>query len=376
MIGTTAPVFIPRTDDDGKQMVPGENYFFVKIHNAQAVYRGPIWQKLNRIIIASKVGLNHPKLGDNSVKAIQRYREGKRNQTSKLGLSPNLVSLVPATMTHITLSIDFLLDRQNMLFAIMGLINSDTFLSTLSFAPGASAIAAKVGTISDKLLQTLLQPEDQKPVLQFSGDFNIEKRGLQDGFYAILGTQDPNHPLPDLASEKTNFKIRNGELLHNGKPVENLCYVILEVGVVPARGRERNNGATWHKFLELAEFEAEMIGNDPFATKGDKKAVWEKCRQLIRKAREELNEDHSYTRKEAKAILLESQLNCRGLIFDNKTNEKGLEVLATPTKSVELNDLDLAEFGLQSEEELQQILADYAVEKNESKVRLSDLEME
>jgi hypothetical protein len=90
-------------------------------------------------------------------------------------------------MPNVTLSIAVLLVKKNRLALLGGLINSDSFFSALSLAPGASAVAKSVAGLADKVLQTFLPAEESKPILEFSGDFNIATATLQDCYYAILG---------------------------------------------------------------------------------------------------------------------------------------------------------------------------------------------
>jgi hypothetical protein len=121
--GTTAPIFIPHGPEP-KTIRPGEDYFLVQIHSAQAAFTGPIWERIRQLIITSQVSLNHPNLGNEPLRAIQRSREVNRNRAEQLGLSPNLIKLVPASMTHVSISIEFILDKENRLHALGGLINA------------------------------------------------------------------------------------------------------------------------------------------------------------------------------------------------------------------------------------------------------------
>src|SRR6266700_5167388 len=69
-----------------------------------------------------------PTLGQESLRAIQRSREVQRGRAEQLGLTSNLIGLVPAVMSRISISIEFILDKENRLAVLGGLINDDSFL--------------------------------------------------------------------------------------------------------------------------------------------------------------------------------------------------------------------------------------------------------
>jgi hypothetical protein len=44
LIGTTEAIFIP-LEPEPKIIRPGQDYFFVQVHSAQAAFRGSIWER-------------------------------------------------------------------------------------------------------------------------------------------------------------------------------------------------------------------------------------------------------------------------------------------------------------------------------------------
>jgi hypothetical protein len=200
--GTTVPIFLPRSPEI-KSVRPGEDYFFVQIHSAQAAFTGQIWERVKNLVVATKVQINHPVLGQDGIRAIQRMREVHRDRAEHLGLRPNLIGLVPAIMPDISVSIEFILDKENYLRDLSGLINSDSFLATVSLAPGAAMVAKTISGLAGKIIETFVPAEERQPILQFSGEFNLADDGLKDGYYIILGTRDDRNPLP---TRSPNFK--------------------------------------------------------------------------------------------------------------------------------------------------------------------------
>ena len=351
--GTTTPIYIPRAADT-VPVQPGESYFFIKVHSSQAAFYGSVWEKVHQLLVTSQVSLNHKLLGNKPLKAIQRSRAVERRQAEQLGLSPNLINLVPATMTHVSVSIEFLLDKKNRLSDLSGLINSDAFLAAISLAPGAAMVAQTIGGLSEKIIQTFLDPTEQQPILQFNGDFNIPANDLQDGYYAILGTRDTKNPLP---SPLPGLSVENGRLLADGQHLSQLSYVILDVRAVPVRTRALSDGATWAEKLRQAEGVAQRLAADPFVTEEAQQNAWDECKLLIKEAQLLLAADANYLAQEAANIIRDSFQRCRKKIFDMVKQRSGLE-----SKSPDSLDLaaDRRFLGIDPGEDLQETLDQYA----------------
>lgn len=353
-VGTTPPIFVPRSGDAPAVVEPGANYFYVKIAAAQAAFTGPVWEDVQRLIVTSKVALNHKQL-DEEARAIQRSREVKRHRAEHLGLSPNLVNVVPATMTHVSLAVAFILDKKNRLVDLGGLINSDAFVAAVSLAPGAAMVAKTIGGLSDKLIQTFLSPTEREAILDFAGAFNIPGAELQDGYYAILGTRDPDNPLPTGTPQ---LSVGNNELLLDGQPITQLSYVVLEVRVIPARTRSLNDGAVWNEKLHAAELEAQQIASDYKPSMTTRKQAWNKCRELVYEAQLLMFADPNYLRAEADAIALGVLEQCRRDIFGAETGHR----LSGGSDAVEkaLEPAELSLLGMDPDTNVPETLGRYA----------------
>ena len=308
--GTTSPIFVPQTDSPATVRF-GEKYFFVQIVGAQAAFTGSVWDRVKSLIVTSQVNLNHPVLGNESVSAIRRSIEVQRNRAEQLGMSPNLIKLVPATMTNVTLSIEFVLDKENQLAKLAGLINTDAFLSVISLAPGAATAARAIGGLSQKLLGTFIKAEDRQPILQFGGDLNIAS-GMQEGYYIILGTRDEDNPLPDPLPV---LEVRGGFLYAGGEQVTQLSYVIINVRCVDARTRDLNDGAAWEENLAQAESTASNVSNNPLARSDAKTRAWDDCLKDLQEAQTLLRADPNYLRSEAETIITAAYAECYSRIF-------------------------------------------------------------
>jgi hypothetical protein len=319
--GTTSPIKIG--GEAGTAVVmPGQTYFYIKIVGAQAAFWGSIWERVQRLVITSQVALNHPLLGAEPMRAIQRSREVRRGRSEQLGLSPNLVNVVPATMTHISISLEFVLDKENRLRQLSGLINDDAFMSAVSLAPGAAMATHAIGGLAQKILQTFVPAEEREPILQFGGDFNIAGGGLHTGHYAILGTRDEEHPIPNPLPV---LEVKDSMLLAGSKALDGLSYVILEVGMLTARGSALSDGAHWLDRLRRAEAAARLFASDPFVA-GDvavARKTWEECTTLLKEAQVLLIADSNLLPREADDIIKASYQYCAEKVRDPTAGRRG-----------------------------------------------------
>jgi len=312
--GTTSPIPIGPTCDR-QPIRQGRDYFVIQIFAAQAVFTGPVWVGVNHLVVTTQVNLNHPNLGKEGLRAIQRSREVKRNHSEQLGLSPNLISLVPATMDHVSITIDFIVDTTNRLVQLSGLINSNIFLSAISVSPGAALVAKAIGGISQKILDTFVPVESSKPILQFTGDFNIGQDSFTAGYYAILGTRDENSPIPDPLP---SLEIKDGALFSDGNRVTQFSYVVLKVTRTEARTRDLNDGAAWDAKLHEAEIKAMSASLDPGLVDTDRTGIWKECKKLLQDAQTLLLVDPNYLRIEVDSILEQVFTKCASLLYGGK----------------------------------------------------------
>jgi hypothetical protein len=317
--GTTTPIYVPR-NGRSKIIEPGKGYFQVQVISAQAAFHGSFWTKVKSLIVTSQVTLNHPLLGSDPLRAIQRSIAVQKNRAEQLGMSPNLIKLVPATMDHISISIDFILDTEDRLAMLGGLINDDAFTAAISLAPGAAVVARTIGGLAQKVLQTFLHAEQRKPILQFSGDFNIAD-GLRDGLYVILGTRDEQYPLPNRLPK---LEVRDGRLLVEGRPVTQLSYIVLSITGLDIRTRDLNGGAEWDAKLRRAETIASDMELNPFIKSEERNKAWEECLEQLRDARILISADPNYLRSESNQIIRAVYADCLRQIFGEENSRNAL----------------------------------------------------
>ena len=320
VIGTTPFLYVPRTDTP-EVIRLGENYFFIQIHSAQAAYYGPVWKQSKGLAVVSKIDLNHKALSG-TILALQHTRLLGRNQTAQLGLRHNLIDVVPATMSRVSISFDFILDRKNQLAALSKVINDGGLQSTLSLTPGMSLAAHVLSGLSQKIIENFIPAEDSTPLIQFNGDLNLAGEELQEGYYIILGSLDKANPLPSSEQLKS-LAVQNGMLLINNQQIDNLSYIVLNVQCVSVRTRDGSQGAALNDKLREAEDIAQSFRINPLAKKADRDNGWVKIRNLIAEAQTLLRADPSYLTVEARSIIDSVYENCYQAMSENN-NDRGL----------------------------------------------------
>lgn len=362
-LGATPPIFVQR-DEAPAAVQPGKDYFYVKIKSAQVAYRGSIWTRTKRLIVASTVSASRPGLIIESLKSIQTSRVVRSDTAVNLGISTTLIKLVPAVMTDFTISIDFILDQQDRLAALATLINEDTFQSALSLAPVAGEVARTVSGLAQKMIQTFVPADEQRPVLQFTADFDLATSGVVEGYYVILASQDPDNPLPQPIPE---MQVAEGNLLLEGKPVTQYSFVVLEVRRAPARTRDLNDGAPWEDKLREAEDEARLPGEDV-------KASWDKCRGLIREAQILLRADHNYFPRECDDIVVSVLDNCRtrlGLEEHQRSPRRGT---TSRPPVIKVSKTDLTSLSLPRDLDVRAAVKSYAGQVTAARLQLSEMD--
>lgn len=282
-LGTTSPIYVPK-DLSAVPVLPESGYLRVRIVAAQAAIFGSAWQQAGQLVVTSDVTFNCPPFGNAPLRSIHRIRGLQKGVATQLGLANDLIDLTPAITERITLAVDFLLDTKSRFAVLAGLVNSDAFLSVISLAPGAVAVAKQVATLADKIVSTFADPAAQQPLLRFVADYNLSAGDLRDGYYVILGSTYDKHPLPRPLPNASSLCVRDGDLFHDGKPITQWSYVILEVNTLPFRGRSLGRGEPWYERLRFAEAQADDIANNPFARERQRRSAWDRCEYSLREA--------------------------------------------------------------------------------------------
>jgi len=318
-LGTTPQIRLPK-EQAGLPIKPGQGYFRVRLHAAQAAIFGPFWQKAEQLAVTSEVRLYCPPFEGTPLQSLQRIRPLRQGAPEQLGLSPNLVDLVPASFEKLSIAIEFLLDRRNRLVDLAKLANDDAFISVISLAPGAAAVAKAITMLTRKILTAFMDENDQQPVLKFSGDFSLPAGDLADAYYVILGSRYDQYPLPRPLPGPPRLQVQGRDLVYDGQPVLGWSYVILDVDTVEARTKDLGRGEPWYACLDEVDVLANQMKNNPFVTMKSRKETWGKCLNLIKDADALLRVAPMYLPVEAQAIIQQAYLETYEKIFQVQRN--------------------------------------------------------
>ncbi|MCS6848348.1 MAG: hypothetical protein RMN52_11630 [Anaerolineae bacterium] len=364
--GTTTPIYVPASASP-KAVEIGKHYFWLQVKAAQAYfsddgffkqYFGVSLDRIKNIVVTSKIRLDVPALDDAAL-GVKHLRDLRPSVPVQLGLSPNLIKLVPATMTQADVSLDLLVDKENQLAKLAGLINTDSLFAPLALSPGALAVAKTISSLAQKTIQAFIPAAEQKPILQFSGTFNLAGGDVREGYYVIIGTRDTSAPLPAPAAK---LEVQDGSLLIDGRPADRLSYVILELGVAEARTRDAGANTPWHRKLREAEDEARHAGQDPFATDESRRQTWDRVVGLLREARVLLAADAEYLPGEADKIYWSSCELCKTALFSTGTKLAGATREREPWTPDEAQ--SRAALGIPADLDLDRALDDYLDQVN------------
>ena len=359
-IGTNpTPYYVP-FDEAAETIRTNEGYFCVQIYGAQAAFSGPWWVGAQNLAITSQVNLNlgdQHNLGNQDLRSILQYRALNKNTAVQLGFSPLLVDFIPARMKHVSVSIEYLVDTKNYLKDIVGLIADKNLLSIVSLAPGAAMVAKTLGGLTEKMISTFVPAEQRKPILQFSGDFDLASEGLKEGYYVILGSHVQSNPLP---TKPPALKVvEGGGLLVDDQPVTELSYVILKVRCTRSIRDRLMEQSTWYKKLVEARRLANDYADNPFAETDSarKKEYWEKqCLPLIREARALLTEDENFLAVEVDLVYRQVYKECLDIITSKAATKAPLARSSWQPDSA----ADRKFLGISQDEDLDARLGEYA----------------
>lgn len=352
-LGTLTPIYVPPdATPPVAKIAKNQGYFLIRIHAAQASYKGTFWQNLRnapkQVLVTSTVQLQ-PWINE-PLPQIQAARRIRPNQAVQLGLRANLIDFIPAILDKVSIKLSLILDQKDRLAALSGAINGSGFLSTISLAEPTMATVKALGSASRAVLDAFLEAEAKKPILEFAGDFNIGTDDLRAGYYVLLGTVDEVTPLPSAAQ----LTVLGTSLQVNGQSTEEWSYVILEVICSQARGR--NPQAKWNKLLSDAEAQADRLVRMERPTKVQRDGALDKCRSLIDKADALIRDDPNYLPEEAQQIVASSFKTCQDKILA-EAKQRGVAAVTTADPWFSATRQAL---GFSQDADIDRIVSDYA----------------
>jgi hypothetical protein len=363
-VGTAPWIVIPKSPDSDP-LKPGAGYFRIQIIGTQAVIDRRLFRRPEQLVVTSSVELSVPPFKGAPVTSIHRIRPIKAGLAEQLGLAGTLVDIVPATMEHVSVAVDFMLDSKNQFEPLARLVNDGAFSVVVSLVPGVAAVAQALTGLSKSITEQFLSAEDRRPILRFASALSIPALDLRDGYYVILGSTSEQNALPRPLPQATDLHVQGNDLLYLGTAVTEWSYVILSIDTMDLRTRDLGRGEGWYEKLNHVDVTVEQIANDPFATQRDRRAAWESCQQTLSEVNLLLLESPHYLRSEAKDIVKKAYAEARDRIFSG-----GGGALGAPP-SLDASDRRLLE--VESEAQLRADVEAYTAAEANARSRLSRL---
>lgn len=300
--GTTPPIFIPKCEPP-KYIMLHKAYFLVKLTNVEVVYQGDMWTMVDQFSVNSKVALNCPPLSPIPIEVWHGTYTVKNGQMERLSFATLLPDVVPAKMSQMSVALTFAGEKMS------------------------------------------------HPIFQFAGNFLIwihpRNDGLRAGYYAMLGSQDGQHPLSEMP-DPSRFKVKENRLYWDEQPVSQLGYssILLEVMSLDTRTHFMHHGAPWHLEFMEAKALAEDVAKGMIAGEKRIEAAWETCYGRLKQARTLLYQDPWYLPDEAELIYMQMATSCRDKFLGITQAERSLKSYrgqpeAAPELQADLADLEL-----------------------------------
>src|SRR5262245_29549865 len=109
-VGTRTPIYVPPVPHPAVASVQKDNvHFLIRIHAAQASYKGDVWTNLRnavkQVIVTSQVQIQ-PRT-DEPVRHIQVSRRIRPGQAVELGLRSNFTDWIPAVVDKVSVDLAF-----------------------------------------------------------------------------------------------------------------------------------------------------------------------------------------------------------------------------------------------------------------------------
>jgi hypothetical protein len=331
-------------------LAPDDSYWLVRVHDAQAYFAANILSRPAFLAVASTIESSFQ--SGQVVRSLHQVRTIQRNVPARLGFQTNLTDWLPARRTDwlrlgwkntVVLSTPFK--------DVLGQMEKLNLVSQVSAVRPDLAAAVKVSEIVGKLLSFALGEGQERTVLDLTMDLNVGQ--LQAGYWAVWGSlQDASWPSQVWLDEAQRLQ---------GDGLEQLCYLVIQVIVVPRRESEAARTTGWWELLEGAKEQAES------AQYGDEDAR----RKAYHTFLETLNQAQSLARKDPAFLLVEIREIFARAHADVKTVLFPREEQATG----ELPEAAQATLGVRTESELQQIIRDYQDAVEVSRQLLAEYEL-
>lgn len=172
-----------------------------------------------------------------------------------------------------------------------------------------------------------LGAQAEHQVLTFQLDLSclwLERNKYREELFAILGTRDRLHPLPDV-TEWRKLLWKNYRLFLDNWPVDNLSYAVFRLLRTETRGRYQAGSASpWNRLFTQAEQIARRWHEGERDFWESAQNAWEECHELLLEAGKLLRADPFYLPEEAENIYYDVLKTCKAKIIPAESSKGGM----------------------------------------------------
>jgi hypothetical protein len=213
------------------------------------------------------------------------------------------------------------------------------------------AAAVKVSEIVGKLLSFALGEGQERTVLDLTIDLNVGQ--LQAGYWAVWGSlQDTSWPSRAWMDQAQQLQ---------GDGLEQLCYLVIQVIVVPRRESEAARSTGWWELLEGAKEQAESA---QYRDEDARRKAYHTFLETLNQAQSLARKEPAFLLVEIREIFARAHADVKTVLFPHEEEATG-----------ELPEEAQAALGVRTESELQQIVRDYQDAVEVSRQLLAEYEL-
>jgi hypothetical protein len=324
VVGVTPAIYVnssslpkPRTINKRK------DYLLIQVESAQAAFRGKPWNNVRKFVVLSKVNLNITSGSKFSEVINQELYNVQPNACNKLGFSnKTLVPHVPASMDNISITFDFLTDVESKLKQFADLINTQAAKDLFSLTP-VGAYANAGSKVIQAIQNTYWLGITNNPILSFKGEFDIQAKELNEGYYAIISATDEHSPLPP-GNPELIFNANNDLCLvgNAGYDLSRWCYILLHVHYLGnTRDIEDGKGRSWYKLYETAQHIAKNVENRTWLSRPERVEAFYSCQIVLDDMVNLLKDDPDYLESDSNSIYITTLATLKNKIYGDQTAE-------------------------------------------------------
>jgi hypothetical protein len=303
-------VFYPEQPKAPCDLEPGNSYYLVRLHDAQAFFEAGWLVKPGFLIFSSSVESSfQPGLPTQSLHQMAALR---RNTPCHLGISTNLTDWLPARAgDSLKVTLRYTVAQDTPFKQLVDEMGQMGLAARVSLVRPDWAVAVKVSEIVGRLLSCLLREGSQHEVFSLIVDLNLAD--LQTGYHTAIGSHGDEAWPPSLCMDAT------GRLTdENGNTLPRHSYAVVEVLALPRRGVEAARDEPWWELLQAGK---EQILDARPTDDQERRRLLDAWRSILAQVRALARKERGYLLGEINQIIHSAQVEVEERFLPRTTAE-------------------------------------------------------